>query len=183
MLTARRPLLATLALCLASCSSQVDLPKGTSKGYTSARLVQRDPGLPAITDPTEQQVHRLIHDSLRRQFTARGIAWGGGSTDLIVAYLVLYQEPGMTARYDDYFGYGRQAQEITNLAHQRGTVESKRPDYFQRGAILVDVLDARTNKLVFRNYAGGDVVRGVAPGARAARIDAAVARALAPFFR
>jgi hypothetical protein len=96
---------------------------------------------------------------------------------------VIYQEPGRTAQYDDYFGYGRPAGEITSLAHKRGTVESKRPDYFQRAAIIVDVLDARSYKLLYRNYSVGDVVRGGSAGTRAARIDAAVAQALGPFFR
>jgi hypothetical protein len=37
--------------------------------------------------------------------------------------------------------------------------------------------------LVHRNFATGDVVRGVTPSTRAARIDTAVAQALAGFFR
>ena len=62
-------------------------------------------------------------------------------------------------------------------------MESSRPDYFQRAGIVVDVIDSGSNKLVFRNYSTGDVVRGVSDGTRAARIDAAVAQALAPFFK
>ena len=34
------------ALGLASCSTNVDMPKGTSKGYNSARLTLRDPNAP-----------------------------------------------------------------------------------------------------------------------------------------
>ena len=125
----------------------------------------------------------MIQKSIARQFSAKGLAYGKGDADLTVAYLVIYQEPGMTARYDDYFGYGRDADEISDLAHTRGVLENKRPDYFQRAGIVIDVIDARTNKLVYRNFAAGDVVRGASDGTRAARIDAAVGQALSPFFQ
>ena len=177
------PALAMLSLILAACGPGVDMPKGTSKGYTSARLTQRDPNRPAISNPTERSIHGMIQDSLSRQFRSKGLAYGSANADLIAAYLVIYQEPGMTTSYTDYFGYGRQADAIQDRAHVKGTVESKRPDYFQRAGIVVDLIDSRTNKLVYRNFAAGDVVRGVSGKTRAARIDAALAQALAGFFR
>ena len=47
---------------------------------------------------------------------------------------------------------------------------------------VIDVIDSRTNKLVYRNFAKGDVIKGASSGTRTARIDAAVAQALGPFF-
>jgi hypothetical protein len=47
---------------------------------------------------------------------------------------------------------------------------------------VIDVIDSRTNKLVYRNYAVGDVVRGATDSVRTSRIDAAVAEAIGPFF-
>ena len=171
------------ALGLASCSTNVDMPKGTSKGYNSARLTLRDPNAPAITDATEKQVHGMIQKSIARQFTSRGLAYGSGGADLIVAYMVIYQEPGMTARYDQYFGYGRDSDAISDLAHTRGALDNKRPDYFRQAGVVIDVIDSRTNKLVYRNFAKGDVIKGATAGTRAARIDAAVSQALAPFLK
>ena len=177
------PVLAILSLVLVSCGPGVDLPKGTHKGYASARLTLRNPNLPARTNPTELGIHGMIQDSLRRQFTAKGLAYGPANADLVVAYLVIYQETGMTTSYQDYFGYGRPADAITDRAHDRGVVQSKRPDYFQRAGIVIDIIDSRTNKLVYRNFAAGDVIRGASGKTRAARIDAAVAQALSGFFR
>lgn len=177
------PVLTALSLVLAACGPGVDMPKGTSKGYTSARLTLRNPSLPAISKPTERNIHGMIQNSLAKQFRAKGLAYGSGNAELVVAYLVIYQEPGMTTSYTDYFGYGRPADAIADRAHVRGTVESKRPDYFQRAGIVIDVIDSRTNKLVYRNFAAGDVVRGVSDTTRAGRIDAAIAQALAGFFR
>lgn len=166
-----------------ACGPGVDMPKGTSKGYQSARLVKRDPGRPAITNATEQQVNGMIQKSIANQFTAKGLAYGKGDADLTVAYLVIYQEPGMTARYDDYFGYGRNPDEISDLAHTRGALENQRPDYFRQAGVVIDVIDSRTHKLVYRNFAKGDVIKGASADTRAARIDAGVAQALAGFFR
>jgi hypothetical protein len=180
--TPSRILIAIAALGLASCSTNVEMPKGTSKGYTSARLIQRDPAGPAVTGATEKQVHGMIQNSISKQFTSRGMAYGSGNADLVVAYMVIYQEPGMTSSYETYFGYGRDASQISDLAHTRGALENQRPDYFRQAGVIIDVIDNRTNKLVYRNFAKGDVIKGASPGTRAARIDAAVARALAPFF-
>ena len=102
--TSFRLLTAIAALGLISCSTGVEMPKGTRKGtrkgYTSARLTVRDPGARPITDATEKQVHGMIQKSIARLFTSKGMAYGSGSADLVVAYLVIYQEPGMTARHD-----------------------------------------------------------------------------------
>jgi hypothetical protein len=176
-------LIAIAALGLVSCSTSVDMPKGTSKGYHSARLTVRDPNAPAITDATEKQVHGMIQKSIAGQFTSKGMAYGGGNADLVIAYMVIYQEPGMTARYDQFFGYGRDADQIADVAHTRGALENQRPDYFRQAGVVIDVIDARTNKLVYRNFAKGDVIKGASAGTRAARIDAAVAQTLAPFFK
>lgn len=181
--TPSRILLAAACLALAACSTGVDMPQGTRKGYQSARLIQRDPNGPAITEATEKQVHGMIQKSIAKQFTSQGMAYGKGAADLVVAYLVIYQEPGMTARYQDYFGYGRDADQIANLAHTRGALDNQRPDFFRQAGVVIDVIDARTNKLVYRNFAKGDVIKGASAGTRAARIDAAVAQALAGFFR
>lgn len=180
--TTSRILFAIASACLVSCSTSVEMPKGTSKGYTSARLTVRDPNAPAITDATEKQVHGMIQKSIARQFTAKGMTYGSGGAELVVAYMVIYQEPGMTANYDQYFGYGRDSGAVADRAHTRGVIDSKRPDYFRQAGIVVDVIDSSTNKLVYRNFAKGDVIKGASADTRAARIDAAVGEALQPFF-
>lgn len=177
-------LLATAAASfLFSCAPHVDQPKGTSKGYTSARLIQRDPASPAITNPQEKQIHSLIQKSIATQFTGHGLSYGSGGAGLVVAYMVIYQEPGMTATYPQYFGYGRSEEEIADIAHTRGALENKRPDFFRQAGIVIDVIDTRTNKLVYRGFSKGDVVKNASTGTRAARINAAIAEGLAPFFR
>jgi hypothetical protein len=66
----------------------------------------------------------------------------------------------MMATDDAYFGYGRDSQEIAEVARIRGSLESKRPDFFRRAGIFVDIVDVRTGELVFRSLVKGDVIQG-----------------------
>jgi hypothetical protein len=177
-------LIAAIAcLSFVSCSTNVEMPKGTSKGYTSARLTTRGPNSAPIAGGIEKQAHGMIQKSIARQFTSRGMAYGSGNADLVVAYMVIYQEPGMTARHDQFFGYGRDADAISDLAHTRGALENKRPDYFRQAGVVIDVIDSRTHKLVYRNFAKGDVIQGASEATRSSRIESAVGQALEGFFR
>lgn len=174
--------IAAAAIALNACSSGVDMPGGTSKGYSSARLVARKTGAPAST-ATQAQVHGMIQKSLAAQFTSNGMAYNQPGADLVVGYLVVFQDNAMTTYFDDYFGYGRDPEAISEQAHKKGVIEGTRPDSFERAGIVIDIIDARTNKLVYRDFAAGDIVKGVSDSTRAQRVDNAVQTALASFFR
>jgi hypothetical protein len=177
------PVVAILSWVVAACGPSVDSPTATIRGYSSARLSQRTAKLPTYTTPTELNVHGSIQKSLQRQFHARGLAYGSSSAGLTVAYLVIYQEPGITKIYRDYFGSGHSADAIVGRARARGEAESGNAEPFQRIEIVIDLIDSRSHELVYRGTASGDVIEGTSGARRAARIDAAVARALAGFFR
>jgi hypothetical protein len=125
----------------------------------------------------------MINNALAANFRANGLSFGENNAQLIVAYMVIYQEPGMTTQSTKYFGGSPDTDKIAEVAHMRGAVESGRPDFFRQAGIVVDVIDASTSKLLYRNFAKGDVVKGVSSSTRAQRINIAVTEALAPFFR
>jgi hypothetical protein len=83
------PILAALSWVVAPCGPDIEMPKGTSKGYTSARLTHPNPNLPPVADPTQRAVHGMIQNSLRQQFSAKGLAYGAANADLVVANLVI----------------------------------------------------------------------------------------------
>ena len=72
---------------------------------------------------------------------------------------------------------------IAERAHLKGVIESRRSDFFRQTGIVVEVIDARRNKLVYRNFAKGDVIKGISDSARAQRINEAVTRAIMPLFQ
>ena len=169
------------ALLLASCSSGIDTPSGSIGNYTSARMIAIKPS--AQTTAEERSIHNMIQNSIKAQFTSRGKSFGQPGAELVVAYLVVYQDNAMTTYYDAYFGSGNDAEAISDEAHLRGVTNGERRESFERAGLIVDVLDARTNKLIFRNYSTGDIVRGVSSQTRAARVNDAVTRALSAFFK
>lgn len=173
---------AAVALALNACSPSVDMPKGTSKGYQSARLVKRAPNSSIVITAKEKKVHNMIQSSIKNQFTSHGKTYGQANADLVIGYLVIEQNNAMTTPYSEYFGYGRDANKIADIAHLKGVTEGVRPDFFERAGLLVDVIDAKTNKLIYRNIYVGDIVKGGSGAARSQRINTAVNEALAPFF-
>jgi len=174
-------LLATLA---ALACSPVDLPRGTAKNYGSARLLDgNERPIPGFAERTPE-INRVIRAELDRQLEANGIATGAADAELVVGYLLLLQDGISTVAIDDYFGYGRDSEAILDAAQLEGVVKHPRPDGGTRGAIVVDIMDARTNKLVFRNYAVRDASPAGTPATtRNQRLRQAVAEAVAPFFR
>ena len=78
-----------------SCSSTggVDLPKGTSKGYTSARLPVLDPNYTVPTTAREDQVHKMIQNSLKANFKANGMGFGQSSEPAVEKTLLLVSPP------------------------------------------------------------------------------------------
>ena len=171
------------ALLFGGCATSVEMPKGRSKGYASARFIRlENPARPSGTE-TSQAVNAMIQEAIAAQFANHGLRIAETDADLIIAYLLIIQDNVSTRTIDEYFGYGRDTDGIAELAQERGVVKSNRPERFEAGAIVIDLLDARTNRLVYRSYARRDMVENVSDPVRRARIDDAVAEALAPFFR
>ncbi|MGE9270847.1 MAG: DUF4136 domain-containing protein [Verrucomicrobiales bacterium] len=172
--------IALLSFGIMSCGTSVEMPHGHSKGYTSARLVQSD-RKPNFAD-VDASTNRMIQNALADSFKSNGLTVGSPNADLIVGYLLIIQDSASTMMIDDYFGYGRDAEHIADVAHIRGVVNNESPERFERGAIVIDVMDAKTNKLVYRNFAKRDLHDNLSEAARKQRIQEAVNEAMAKFF-
>ncbi|MBK1792104.1 DUF4136 domain-containing protein [Persicirhabdus sediminis] len=172
-----------VAILFSSCANKVDMPKGNSKGYSSMRFVKQKPGSkPSYADQSEK-VNQMIQSSIKEQFASHGLATDSPNADLTVGYMLVLQDNASTTSEDDHFGYGRDAEEIVDAAHMEGVIKSERPDYFEAGAIVIDVLDSKTNELVYRSFATRDLLTNPSTSQRKKAISGAVNEALAPFFK
>ena len=177
---------ATLLLCLlpiailSGCQT-VEQPKGSSRGYRSARLV-RPHSAPTVANP-DDRVNHAIQSSLDSTFRAHGFETGSSNADLAVAYLILVQDNATTEVINDYFGFGRSPMDIADLAHERGVVRNHCADYFKAGTVVIDIIDNKTGKLIYRDYATRDVTGGLSDAQLQAHASSAVQQALAKFFR
>ena len=90
-----------------------------------------------------------------------------------MAYLLVAGNNATTESISTYFGAGRDASGLSDKAHDAYT-ENKNPNYFEAGTLLVDIIDSKTYKVLFRNYVTRPVLRNPSAEARAANIQGAV---------
>ena len=171
-------LLAAGILVLAGCSST---PVRVNSGAIRATTFSYVTGRPMPPDYAEKraQIHRLIQSAITTNLTAKGLSRVPAGGDVYVAYLLILGDNVSTTDVDDYFGYGRNADALLDKAHEKGAIESKNPNYFLAGTLVVDLIDAKNYKLLYRNYVVRQVLRNVPEDVRAERVQAAVDQALA----
>jgi len=170
-------LLAAGVLLLAGCTST---PTHVNKGPIKATTFSFVTGRPAPPGYAEKraQIHRLIQDAITTNLTAKGLNRAPAGGDVFLAYLVILGNNVATTDVNDYFGYGRDSDALLDKAHNKGAIKSRDPNYFEAGTLVIDVIDAKTYKLLYRNYAVRQLLRNLPDDARAERIQQAVDQTL-----
>jgi len=127
------------ALFLAGCSS---VPTRVDKGPVAAKTFSFLPQKPS------------------------GLAAQRGEVE--VGYLIVVADNASTAAYDENFGYGPDATKLAEKAHQHLS-KSNRRDYFEVGALVIDLVDTSSDRLIYRSYVHAEVLE-LSADQRAARI-------------
>lgn len=136
-------------------------------------------GKPADFAENRAVVHGMIQDAIAGHLARKGLARVEGGGDIKVAYLVLLNDNVSTEAINDYFGYGRDDAELQDKAHQALVVDRKNPDAFESGTLVIDLIDAKSYKLLKRNFVIRPILKNIETDVRAARIKDAVEEALA----
>jgi hypothetical protein len=178
--TSRFALPLLLAICLGGCAS-VPMPKGSSKSYSTARFIT--PNKAGIEEESTRFVdaNRMIQESIADQMKKHGIHVVAGNADLIIAHLIIFQDNVSTTYSNQFFGY-QDFSQLVDLAHKKG-VTGQNPEAFQKRALVIDLIDAKTFKLVYRDYSVTGTLENLSETDRKAQINAAVAETLRKFFQ
>jgi hypothetical protein len=161
------------ALLLAGCSSTpTKVDTGTIHAATYSFIAGGSKPAPAFADSREQ-VHTLIQDSIRRNLAGKGLTQVPAGGDVVVAYLVILGNNASTEAISTYFGYGRDASALQDKA-QEAYASNQNPNYFEAGTLLIDLIDAKTYKLLKRSYVTRPLLRNPSAEVRAERIQEAV---------
>jgi len=164
----------TLAgLLVAGCSST---PTKVDSGPIHAatfNFIAKTPSMAPEYSDRREQVHAMIQDSISRNLASKGLGKVASGGDVIVAYLVIVGNNVSTEAISTYFGYDRDAAELHDKA-QDAYAGSKNPNYFQAGTLLVDIIDAKTYKLLKRSYVTRPILSNPSAELRAERIQEAV---------
>jgi hypothetical protein len=164
-------------LLVAGCSSTpTRVDTGPIRAATFSFVAAGTP--PPASSDNREQVHAMIQDSITRKLASRGVTRLASGGDVTVAYLVVVGDNASTEMIDTYFGYGRDDSALHDKA-QAAYNKSKNPNYFQAGTLLIDIIDAKTFKLLKRSYVVRPVLSNPTVEARAARIQEAVDALLA----
>jgi len=171
---------------IAGCSSTP-----TSKSASTAAHVDKGPikaktfnfvdGGIALTPPATYRLsltHQLIQTSIIKDLAAKGLTRTDGTGDVIVAYLIILGNSGSTESVDTYFGSNRGVDALLDKAHAAYSGSSN-PNQFTAGTLLIDVIDAKTFELLYRDYAVEPVPENATTDQRAALIQKAADAALA----
>mgnify|MGYP001814978206 CR=1 FL=1 len=179
-LNSRFILLSLLAICFSGCTS-VPMPKGSSKGYSSVRFIA--PNAPLGEDASARfvEANAMIKAAIANQMEEHGLEVVEGKADLIVAHLIIFQDNVSTSYSNQYYGL-QDFSDLVTLAHKEGT-KKHYPENVQKRALVIDVIDAETYKLVYRNYVLSGMLTNLSEEDRQEYIDAAVAQTLQQFFR
>ena len=179
-MTMKFALLSTLtaaALFLAGCSSTpTRVDEGPIKANSFSFVNTASRPLPAYADQ-RAEANQLIQEAITAnlaRFNVPRVASGG---DITVAYLIIVGNNATTSSLNDYFGYGRDASAIAEIAHQKYT-QNKNPNYFEAGTIVIDIIDSHSNKLLKRGYASRPLLANPTTEVRTARIQQAVEEAM-----
>ena len=171
------PLLLT-GLLMAGCSSTpTRVEKGALKVHTYNFINGGVALTPASTDRRDA-IHQLIQKAIVNNLAAKGLERVDGTGDVTVAYMIIIGNNVSTEAITTYFGYGRDADALHNKAQDAYT-DSKNPNHFEAGTLVIDVVDAKTYELLYRNYVVRPILGNATAAVRGERIQEAVDTALA----
>jgi len=165
--------LSIATLVLAGCSSTpTTVDHGPIRASTFSFVDRRAKSSPSYAE-SRQAVHQMIQEAITKNVAGRGLTKVDAGGDVIVGYLVIIGNNASTASINDYFGYGGDEAALHEKAHDAYT-STKNPNYFEAGTLVIDIIDAKTFKLLKRGYATRPVLRNAPEDARAARIQEVV---------
>jgi hypothetical protein len=165
------------ALIIAGCSST---PTHVDKGVVQAHTFNFINGGIALTPPATDKrsaANQQIQEAIIKNLAAKGLTRTDGAGDVIVAYMIIIGNNVSTEAITTYFGTGRDANALHDMAHEAYT-SSPNPNRFQAGTLLIDVIDGKTYELLYREFAVRPIMWQATAEERAGRIQEAVDAAL-----
>lgn len=169
----------TAVLALAGCSStpKLQVDAGPIRAGTF-NFVNNKASALAQREERRQAVHGMIQAAITENLTAKGFQKVNGQADVAVAYLVVVGNGAATVVFDDYFGLGREGQEIGAKAHDVATKTINGVNYSEAGLLVIDLLEPSTSKLLKRTSVVRPVLRNAPAELRQEHLQQAVTEAL-----
>jgi len=172
-------ILAVSLFALTGCQS-VKKIEGTSKGYSTFRFIDMGPsGDDRFEEPAAEK-DQVAQSAIREIFEANGLTYSTDDADLMIAYLFIRQNNVSTMVVPTY--YGLEHDKIQSYAHKKGVIKGEQRESFDNGAIVIDIIELDSQKLIYRDWSVRDV-RGVSDkDEKIQLVEDVIAESLARFF-
>ena len=133
-----------IGIALLNGCKSIDLPKGTSKGYSSYSIYKHSPESMPDFLSREDSAHELIKTTLREKFSEKGLKESKSIDDaeLVIAYLIVVQgNATSTAIRDYYINSGSEILSKAHKLHRKNANKSKKyyTDSYITGSLIVDL--------------------------------------------
>ncbi|MEM0967198.1 MAG: DUF4136 domain-containing protein [Verrucomicrobiota bacterium] len=154
------------------------MPKQSADGYETFRFYNPNvEELPTFADQSVEAM-AIIQKRLKKDLEDAGLKEAGADADLVITYLVVVQNNTVTTAISDY--YQNSGIEIIEAAHEY--VQDHKPNRrFEAGTVIVDVIDASTQRLIYRDFATREVIKGSTGEERKQAIESATDEAIQAF--
>jgi hypothetical protein len=171
--------LAAAGLVLAACASvavSTDYDPTFNFGpYRSFAWLQEQQPLTGDLRLDNPLLHQRLREAVERTLIARGYEKAAGAADFVVGYHL-----SLTQRYDvstlqSHYGYGPGWNRVGY-----GPTDTVVTEY-EEGTLVIDVVDRRADRLVWRGQAYGRVRESPTPEEREQRVNRVVESILADF--
>jgi hypothetical protein len=171
------PLAGTLALI--GCSSvKMRIDAAPVHGESFSFLKASPQPYPAYAED-RSQVHQIFQDAITKTLSAKGLRHVPEGGDINVAYLIIVGNNVETTSLNRYFGYSSDATELVDKIHNEQAVKGENRNYFEAGTLVVDLVDAKTSKVLQRRSIQAQVLRNLPIETRIERAQKFVDQALA----
>ena len=165
-------------LSLAGCSStRPEVDTGSISARTFSFINTQGKATPEFAEQ-RQQVHSLFQGAITQGLARRQVSRVEQGGDVTVAYLIIAGNNVVTTSINDYFGYGRDSAKLADIAHTKYT-NNKNPNYYEAGTLLIDIIDSKSWKVLYRGHATRAVQKNISAEAQAVRVNEVVEEILA----
>lgn len=179
-----------IALCstllFAGCASQpnvetdhqADYDFSTLKTFSVAETKQDTKENILISPFTLSHIHAALEGELAKRYLTAG---EGAKPDFIVNYHVVVEEKIDPRSYDDLYGYGFYGRGYYRYPHPFFYGPNAGIRVYNQGSLIVDILDGKTSKPIWRGVSEKRLSRGMAPQQQREVLSQAVNEVIAYF--
>jgi len=166
-----------LALGILGCSSMtIETQADPQASFSEFKTYGWMPNPRGVDPRVGPRVAGWITAAVEEQLAAKGFEKiGSGDVDFKVGYHAAVQGTMEVSYIDSYYGYGVQSW------FRGGEQQQSAARYYDKGSIVIDIVDSRANRLVWRGVAEAEVDRQTDAEKLQERVREAVRKILADF--